>query len=312
MGAIAYELMKPGEFRVWPISARLAAAPAMLHRSERRAISYFAAKAYQLCGGEGLFVDAGSFAGGSLVAAVEGVERVAPNLDAIGRRFVAYDLFEANDYMIENYPDHFSGRNPGDDFLDVFYKTIGGYRRLVEVHKGDILQVPPPQGRIAFLFVDILWSWETNAFAIEELYPRLIPGKSFLLHQDFVYPYYPWLPISMEYFAEYFEFFDYAEHSTAIYRIRKPFPKTDGSAVANLDLDVQLALLDAATSRFSGWAKGSLTLAKVLHLWHKDRRPEALALLERVEREYGDEPLVVQYLPFFRTDVGGVAQAQSN
>ena len=129
MEATAYDLMKPGEFRTWPISDRLAAAPAMLHPSERRAISYFAGKAYQFCRIEGLFVDAGSFAGGSLVAAIEGVERVAPSLDAVGKRFIAYDLFKANEYMIEKYPDHFSGRKLGEDFLDIFYKVIGDYRR---------------------------------------------------------------------------------------------------------------------------------------------------------------------------------------
>ena len=116
-------------------------------------------------------MDAGSFAGGSLVAAIEGVERVAPSLDAVGRRFIAYDLFKANEYMIENYPDHFSGRKPGEEFLDVFYKVIGDYRELTEVHKGDIIHAPRLDGRIAFLFVDILWSWKTNAFAIEELFP---------------------------------------------------------------------------------------------------------------------------------------------
>ena len=82
--ATTYDLMKPGDFRTWPISDRLSAAPAMLHPSERRAISYFAAKAYQFCRTGGIFVDAGSFAGGSLVAAIEGVERVAPSLDAVG------------------------------------------------------------------------------------------------------------------------------------------------------------------------------------------------------------------------------------
>jgi len=298
--ATTYDLMRPGDFRTWPISDRLAAAPAMLHPSERRAISYFAAKAYQFCRIEGFFVDAGSFAGGSLVAAIEGVERVAPSLDAVGQRFIAYDLFKANEYMIENYPDHFSGRKPGDEFLDVFYKVIGDYRGLVEVRKGDIIHAPRVDGRIAFLFVDILWSWKTNAFAIEELYPRLMAGKSLLVHQDFVYPYYPWLPISMEYYSDYFEFFDYAEHSTAIYRVKKSFPKTNGLFVADLDLDVQLALLDAAANRFTGWAKGCLTLAKVLHLWQKDRRLESLELLYRVEEQYGSEPLVVQYLPFFK------------
>jgi hypothetical protein len=36
--ATTYDLMKPGDFRTWPISDRLSAAPAMLHPSERRAI----------------------------------------------------------------------------------------------------------------------------------------------------------------------------------------------------------------------------------------------------------------------------------
>ena len=46
-------------------------------------------------------------------------------------------------------------------------------------------------------------------------------GKSLLVHQDFVYPYYPWLPISIESWSDYFKFFDYAEHSTAIYRVKR-------------------------------------------------------------------------------------------
>jgi hypothetical protein len=221
----------------------------MLHPSERRAISYFAAKAYQFCRMEGFFVDAGSFVGGSLVAAIEGVERIAASLNGVGKRFIAYDLFKANEYMIQNYPDHFSGRKPGEEFLDIFYKVIGDYRGLVEVHKGDIIDAPRLDSDIAFLFVDILWSWKTNAFAIEELYPRLIAGKSLLLHQDFVYPYYPWLPISMEYYSDYFEFFDYAEQTTAIYRVKKSFPKTNGLLVFDLDIDLQLALLDAAADR---------------------------------------------------------------
>jgi hypothetical protein len=302
--AAPYDLMRPGDFRTWPVSQRLLAAPAMLHPSERQAISYYAAKAYRFCGGEGAFVDAGSFVGGSLVAAIEGVERAVLNLEGVGKRFFAYDLFQTNQYMIDHYPDRFSGRNIDADFLDVFHDVVGDYGRLVHVYKGDIVTAPKVDGPIAFLFVDILWSWRTNAVAIEEWYPRLVAGKSLLVHQDFVYPFYPWLPITMEYYSEYFEFFDYAEYSTAIYRVKKPFPRIDGSLVEKLDVDLQMSLLDRAANRFEGWARGSLRLSKALHLWQRDHRVEALELFREIEKEYAGAPLVAQYLPAFKTIMG--------
>ena len=94
---------------------------------------------------------------------------------------------------------------------------------MVREVAGDIRQERWTSGPIDLLFVDILWGWDINQHVIREFYTSLIPGRSVIAHQDYIYSFYPWLPISMEYFCEkgYLEFGDLAKWGTVLFGSKK-------------------------------------------------------------------------------------------
>ena len=48
------------------------------------------------------------------------------------------------------------------------------------------------------LFVDIAKTWALNDVVIEQFFPRLIPGRSVVVQQDYAFAFRPWVAITME------------------------------------------------------------------------------------------------------------------
>jgi len=55
-------------------------------------------------------------------------------------------------------------------------------------------------------------------------FPHLIPGISLVIQQDYIHFALPWIHITMERLAEYFETLDYFRSGSAVYRLKRALP----------------------------------------------------------------------------------------
>ena len=173
---------------------------------------------YTLCRdrytGRGEIVDGGAFLGGSTLALACGVRDNPTLVDKAGRVH-SYDLFVADRFTtrrIEGYPEGTSTRPYYDG-------VIADLAAHVAVHEGDIATFPWPADRpIEILFIDLAKSWEVNDFLLQSFFPRLIPGVSAVIQQDYHWPHTPWISITMELLADHVTYLGSLRVATAHYR----------------------------------------------------------------------------------------------
>jgi len=68
-------------------------------------------------------------------------------------------------------------------------------------------------------------SWSLNQFVLRHFFSALIPGKSIIIQQDFVYFHGYWIHITMGRLSAYFELLDLVFGASAVYRLIKPIPQ---------------------------------------------------------------------------------------
>jgi hypothetical protein len=284
----------PRDYLAHPLSPEVASWPAMLGKEERILPAYLASK---ISGHDGAVVELGCYLGGSTAAILEGLGGLRADINP---QVHSYDLFRANDYMLDHSLKNF-GILSGDSFEGVFRSLLGDRIRHVAIHPGDILQAEWTGGEIKLLYVDMLWSWETNAHVMKTFYPHLGPG-SWLIHQDYVYSAYPWLPITMEWLVSegYFTFQYFAEYSTVAFRCEKSLgdPAAYSDARISLESDTMLELLQRSADRFTGYPRALLTLAKAHFLCAKGDKAAADEIAARVEKS-ASHPFVSHHLQMF-------------
>jgi hypothetical protein len=193
--------------------------PAMLGPEERQLAAHVAREA---CALPGARVELGCYIGGSTVSILDGLRQAGALAGPPGPRLHSYDLFVANQCMVDDYWLGYYGVKAGESFEPVFRSLLGDDARFVAIHPGDVCGETWTSGPISLLYVDCLWSWRANTHVLNHFYRHLVPG-SWVLHQDFVYAYYPWLPVSMEWLTQqgYFSYQSYGEYCTVSFRCEK-------------------------------------------------------------------------------------------
>jgi hypothetical protein len=294
-------MLEPADDRSWyrpELLTRSWAVPAMLSDDERTAI---AAAAADLTTRHPKVVDLGCYIGASTMALIDGL--CSRGRWRRPRRPVihSYDLFEANAFMVEHsLGEH--GIEPGGDFRAVFERMLGPERRLVTVHAGDIRQERWGGGPIDLLFVDILWGWDINQHVIREFYAPLRPG-ALVLHQDFIYSFYPWLTCSMEWFVQQgaFSYSHFASPGTVVLRKERALTGDELQLDfhTGLTVDEQRGLVESAAARFDGFPRALLELSVTRLLVDADRSDEALDVYHSVAGRF-DGPIVEHHLEMMR------------
>jgi hypothetical protein len=166
--------------------------------------------------GRGDIIDAGAFLGGSTIALAAGLRDNPMPLDK-RRRIHSYDYFRADRFTRNYLPDAEDGTSTRPHYDGV----IAGVRELIDVHEGDIAGFPwPAEREVNILFIDIAKSWATNDVVVQQFFPRLIPDVSTVIQQDYHWPGVPWLPITMELFADRFTYLGSMPAASAVYRCR--------------------------------------------------------------------------------------------
>jgi hypothetical protein len=203
---------------------------------------------------EGYIVDAGCFLGGSTQALAHGV-RANPAWDSHRRKALiySYDLFLVEPWTIGT---HLPETTPlGTSFEAIYRSNIEAVADLVSVHAGNVMQAALPPGDIEVLFIDLAKHWTVNDYLVRTFFPKLIPGRSVIIQQDYLFhSWSAWLPVTMEYFAEYFELIDHTHVNSAAFLYRKKIPAEmlQNNLIESLGLNQMRALANQSRERFSG------------------------------------------------------------
>ena len=261
--------------------------PTMLARDEL-VLLYTLARDH--CTGAGRIVDAGCFLGGSTRALAAGLRDSAT---ASAAPIITYDLFQVEQYYYDSFPDEFTGIQVGDSTRHRFDRYLTGLTDWVEVMEGDVMTLGWRGEPIELLFLDILKTWDINDLFMREFFPRLIPGRSIVVQQDYLYGYCPWIHISMELLADHLRWIDDVPCSRVyLLETAPPDELLRTNVQHDLDREQQLLLMDRAVARTTGESRGMLDLARAAVLHEHGRTPEAAAEVRRVREQYAASPAV--------------------
>jgi SAM-dependent methyltransferase len=234
--------------------------PTMLIPDELRLLHYLADECYT---GAGVIVDAGCFLGGSTLALADGLRRNLQRRRRLEEKLIhTYDRFEIEDYTIAPF---FPESAQGESFRPLFDRNIAPYATLVEVHDGDVCSLPWQHGPIELLFIDIAKHWRVCDWITWQFFPSLIPGKSLVIQQDYLYDSWTaWLHITMEFYSDYFEYVCDTGVNSAVFRNtwRIPEDVLREHTVASLSLAEKVELMDRAAGRFTDGRADMLRSAK--------------------------------------------------
>lgn len=169
----------------------------------------------------GEIVELGCFLGGSTCALAKGLYSNSWLMQR-GTRIHAYDTFRWSKVM------HASGQfaestRPGESFLDVYKRNIIAWHERIRIYDGDLTQFPWHGDPISLCFVDVAKNAARNDFIVHHFFPYLEPG-SLLIQQDFHWPGLPWINVTMEHLAEYFECLGDLRYNSRVYRMVKKLP----------------------------------------------------------------------------------------
>jgi len=271
------------------IPARALEIEGMITPEERRLLYWLARRYFD---GAGAMIDAGSYLGASTVALAAGL-RDRGDIVPPGP-LIAYELFEVNEPMLKWLP-----RDPrielGGSFRARFDDNVAGYEPWISLIAGDIREHPWDGGPIEVAFIDIAKSWELNDFVIANFFDQLIPGKSVLIQQDYVGEHHPWIHVTMEYFAEYFELVEMFEVGSAVYLLRESIPpaRARTSITRELSAAQKLRLMDSAIERLGGERRGTLECAKASLLAYLAGERAAAAQLDYVRARYAESERIL-------------------
>jgi hypothetical protein len=287
----------------YPVPDRIYLPHGMIGFEERRMLYWLGAEHYS---GSGVIVDAGAYLGASAFALASGLAR-SRHAGATHALVHSYDRFVADDDYIRNdISQRFHPVPPGYDYQGLFEFQTALCRDKIIAHRGDFIASPVPDAPIEILFVDVAKTAALNARLVEHYFTRLIPGKSVVVQQDFYQAWYPYIPITMEYFGDWFAVVDaHVAESSRLYLLTSKIPhRAIQQFLDGLSVTQEIELLRRAIDRDSGLTQMMLRVVEVLHLvdrqgWPDGARDAATAL----RRDPAFEPGA-----YYATQLGSIEQ----
>lgn len=235
--------------------------PTMLVPDELRLLNHLAEERYT---GEGAIVDAGCFLGGSTVALADGLRRNLRRRGVGEEKLIhSYDRFEIEGWTVGHFFD--SSAHAGESFKPLFDRNVEPYAALVEVYPGDVRHWPWDGGPVEILFIDVAKHWTVCDWVTWQFFPRLIPGKSVVIQQDYLYHHWvAWIHITMEFYSDYFEYVCDTGVNSVVFLNTKRIPEEvlREKTVESLTTAEKVELMDRAAARFKGRKARLLRSAK--------------------------------------------------
>ena len=215
--------------------------------------------------GSGRIVDAGCFLGGSTAALASGL--AARDDGPWDKTIATYDLFRVEAYTLQTFTKSFTSPTIGASFRSDFDANIAPWSKHVEVHEGDAAACRWSGEPIEILFLDLVKTWGLNDFVLDQFLPRLVPGHSIIIQQDYLWGFSPWIHITMELLAPCVTILD-SMPCSVVYLLTEPVPQHLISAKVRdlLSPEAKLKLMDRAVNRWKGEQRGLVELARVMLL----------------------------------------------
>jgi hypothetical protein len=234
-------------------------------RSNEVALLYHLARDYYQ--GYGEIVDAGAFIGKSAKSLALGL-RDNLQVEEKEKRIHSFDKFTADeDYLSTKIAERFDpGFKFGDSFRHIYDDIVKEEMNLIEVHEGDFLEATWPQTPIEILFIDIAKTLDLHRHTLLEFFPSLIHGRSVLIHQDYHYPFLPYIHVIMEYLNHYFKIIDPKVDDSIVFIYTKNIESEDLKTVVEYKFtyEQQVELLNSAIVRLPKTCRHHAMLARAV------------------------------------------------
>jgi hypothetical protein len=105
------------------------------------------------------------------------------------------------------------------------------------------------------LFIDVAKHWSVCDWITESLFPHLIPRRSIVVQQDYLYHHWTgWIHVTMEHFSDEFEMLCDTGSNSVVFRLVKAFApgRLHNRLVADMPTARKAELMDRAIGRFRG------------------------------------------------------------
>jgi hypothetical protein len=174
----------------------------------------------------------------------------------------------------------------GQSFIHLVEHFIAPVADLVNRRFGEANQIGHVDDAIEILFLDVLKNHAVSTFAVNEYFPKLIPGRSIIIQQDYFFDGLPFIKVHQEFFDDKFEYVGEIA-SSAIFRCISPVTSDDLKRFSQAvrDVDTQIRLVSQTIARTRDPARQVLTAVSkhrlILELQGLERAREYLARLER-------------------------------
>ena len=218
----------------------------------------------------GHIVEIGPWLGGSTACLASGMRHRIRHPE---RKCHVFDNFIWRDFM--------SARaglplNTGDSFQSYFQENLADFNDLLVVHRQALPEDDVPLDELAnsirstgdekkieplvwntgepveILFIDGAKSWTGLAYLLRVFNEALIPGKSFLVCQDYKFWGSYWVPMMFEYFIEHFDMTHNLNHNTVSFRLTRGISESEFDKMPDykyIGIENGIELLEAASQR---------------------------------------------------------------
>jgi hypothetical protein len=243
----------------------------MTSRQEQDWLRTYAAKTYT---GVGVLVDLGCFLGATTIALAEGL---ALNSKAGQHRIHVYDLFTwSNDFEHWAQGREVEGLFASEaSFLPEFLRRTEKWRDYIVVHEEDLADAQWHGGAIEFLLIDAMKTPEIASAILRGFFPHLLPGRSYVMQQDFAHCDTPWIHLLAFRLRDYFSVVaDVPRSGASVFRCER--------ALSHSELEMNLSLLSCSVAEIEAAFDYSL------HLVSDDKKPNIIAAKAMAYRERGE------------------------
>ncbi|MBP8301377.1 MAG: hypothetical protein KA020_13505 [Planctomycetes bacterium] len=249
----------------------------------------FHAMAKDVWTGRGTIVDAGSFLGKSAFHFACGM-RSNPHFVAGRDKVHCFDIFQVVHYTTIDFFRRHLGLNVrmGDGTREVFDRQVAPVKDLLEVYGGDLHVMPWQHQPIEILMIDVAKSESLGNRVVELFFPDLIPGASYVIHQDYHHAWHPHIHVVMSYLADYFDIVVARADASAAFFYKKEIPREVLQRAIRCDFtpEERARLIDEAIARLPVGDRPTIELLRLVTNGEETAAAEVLAALARFEQEH--------------------------
>lgn len=268
--------------------------------------AWFRSYAAGIYSGAGAIVDLGCFVGLTTISLAQGLRA---NRTAKTAKIHAYDRFLWEDWMKCWWET--KGLPPPElvdnSFLPEFLKRTLPWKDQIIVHQEDLGVCPWDNGSIEFLLVDAMKSSDLAESITRKFFSFLIPGKSYVAHQDFAHFWTSWIHLLQFRLRDSFVVAaDIAKSGTVVFRYRTQFsPEAFGNLSLNsAPVEEIEAAFEYSLGLVSDGKKTNVVAAKAMAYLHRgdvDRAREVVEANRWGATSFGQDLEAVQRLIRQRT-----------